>query len=58
MSEIKTSKTKRKADKIRKRMRELIRMGKLDLGVWTPEELSNRNVIKNYSWVIKKGKEG
>ena len=45
------SKTKRKADKIRKKMHKI----NLDLGVWTPKTLSNRCVIKHYSWVLKVG---
>ena len=51
---MKISKTKKKADKIRKRMEKLIEKGMLDIGVWTPEKMSNRNVIKNYSWIMKK----
>jgi len=45
------SRTKEKADKIRKKMWKLIERGKLNLGVWTPETLSNRCVIKYYKWV-------
>jgi len=47
------SKTKEKADRIREKMKELIGEGQLDLGVWTPETLSNNCVIKHYSWVLK-----
>ena len=48
------SKTKYYADKIRRKMWELIKRGELDLGVWTPNKMSNRYVIKNFRWVLKK----
>ena len=49
-----TSKTKYKADKIRKVMNKLISKGKLNLGFWTPDRLSNRCVLKYFGYLRKK----
>jgi len=51
-----TSKTTRKADKIRLILYEKINNGEIDLGVWTPHRLSNNAILKMYSYLKKKKK--
>jgi len=48
------SKSRVRANKIRKKMLDKIKKGELNLGVWTPDTLSNRCVIKHYSFLLRK----
>ncbi len=48
-----SSKRSLRANKIRIELSRKIRRGEIDLGVWTPETLSNGAVIKMYSWLIR-----
>ena len=51
------SKTSQRADKIRQNLDWLVKIKKIDLGVWTPQTLSNRAVIKMFSHIISKDYE-
>jgi len=50
------SKTTDKANEIRIKLNEKVKKGEIDLGVWTPHTLSNRAIIKTYSFLLRKGK--